>query len=185
VIGNELLRLPVVLSNGDDADRLLEVGGLWLRIDHGHHIAVLALVGRGVQGKDVVLHGHLVEENGENTLLHLTGVLGTQDNHLLLGEVDSHRRSRGHAFGETVGRERTGVVDDIVGMEVLQLLARRADQHIAHEESMVGARADDTDVDTVSLIPAGITIDDIDAVTGVEVVNSTFTVDTPDLTGVG
>jgi hypothetical protein len=50
---------------------------------------------------------------------------------------------------------------------------------------MVGARADDTDVDTVSLIPAGITIDDIDAVTGVEVVNSTFTVDTPDLRAVG
>jgi hypothetical protein len=50
---------------------------------------------------------------------------------------------------------------------------------------MVGACADDTDADAVSLIPAGIAIDNIDAVTSVEVVNSTFTVDTPDLTIVG
>lgn len=37
--------------------------------------------------------GHLVEENGENSLLHLTSVLGTQDNHLLLSEVDGDRGS--------------------------------------------------------------------------------------------
>lgn len=52
------------------------------------HITVLALVGRGVQSQNVVLNGHLVEENGENTLLHLTSVLSTKDDHLLLGEVD-------------------------------------------------------------------------------------------------
>lgn len=51
-------------------------------------IAILALVGGRVQGQDVVLDGHLVEENSEDALLHLTGVLGTQDDHLLLGEVD-------------------------------------------------------------------------------------------------
>lgn len=31
-------------------------------------VAVLALVGRGVEGEDVVLDGHLVEEDGEDTL---------------------------------------------------------------------------------------------------------------------
>ncbi|GAA5230934.1 hypothetical protein GCM10025794_35450 [Massilia kyonggiensis] len=46
---------------------------------------------------------------------------------------------------------------------------------------MVGACADDTDTDAVSFIPAGITINNIDAVTSVEVVNSTLTVDAPDL----
>lgn len=35
-----------------------------------------------------MLNGHLVEENGEDTLLHLTSVLSTKDDHLLLGEVD-------------------------------------------------------------------------------------------------
>ena len=54
-------------------------------------ISVLALVGRGVQRQDVVLDGHLVEENGENTLLHLSGVLSTEDDHFLLGKVDGDR----------------------------------------------------------------------------------------------
>lgn len=146
-------------------------------------IAVLTLVGRGVEGQDVVLDGHLVEEDGEDTLLHLTSVLGTEDDHLLLGKVDSHGGGRGHTLSEAVGRERTGIVDDIVGVEVLKLLASWANQHVAHEEGVVGASADNADANTVALIPAGITVDDIDAVTGVEVVDSTLTVDAPDLSG--
>lgn len=46
---------------------------------------------------------------------------------------------------------------------------------------MVGTRADNAHADAVALIPAGKPIDDIDAVAGVQVVDSTFTVDTPDL----
>jgi hypothetical protein len=46
---------------------------------------------------------------------------------------------------------------------------------------MVGARADDTDADTVALIPASETINHVDAVSGVKVVDGTLTVDTPDL----
>jgi hypothetical protein len=66
-------------------------------------------------------------------------------------------------------------------VEVLELLWGRADEHVPHEEGMVGASTNNTDTDTVSLIPAGVAIDDIDTVAGVEVVDSTFTVDTPDL----
>jgi len=144
-------------------------------------IAVGALVGRGVEGQDVVLDGHLVEQDGEDTLLHLTGVLGAEDDHLLLGEVDGHRGGRGHALGEAVGRERAGVVDDIVGVEVLQLLARGADEHVAHEQGMVGTGADDTDADAVSLVPAGVAVDHVDAAAGVEVVDGALAVDSPDL----
>lgn len=46
---------------------------------------------------------------------------------------------------------------------------------------MVGTRADDAHLDTVALIPAGKTIDDVDAVAGVEIVNGTFSVDAPNL----
>lgn len=146
-------------------------------------IAVLTLVGRGVQGQDVVLDGHLVEEHSEDTLLHLTGVLGTQDDHLLLGKVDGHGGGRGHTLSEAVRGERTGVVDDIVGVEVLKLLTSRTDQHVAHEQGVVGASANNADADTVALIPTSIAVNDIDAVTGVQVVDSTLTVDAPDLQG--
>jgi hypothetical protein len=46
---------------------------------------------------------------------------------------------------------------------------------------MVGTSADDSDIDPVALIPAGIAIDDVDAVARVKVVDGTFTVDPPDL----
>lgn len=144
-------------------------------------ITVLALVGGRVESQDIVLDGHLVEQDGEDTLLHLTGVLSTQDNHLLVGEVDGHGSSRGHTLGEAVGRERPSVVDDIVGMEALKLLAGRADEHVTHEKSMVGAGADNTHADPVPLVPPGKTINHIDTIPGVEVVDSTLTVDSPDL----
>jgi hypothetical protein len=48
---------------------------------------------------------------------------------------------------------------------------------------MVGASADNANVDAVALVPAGEAIDNVDAVTGVEVVDSALAVDTPDLFG--
>lgn len=46
---------------------------------------------------------------------------------------------------------------------------------------MVSACADHTNIDAVTLIPAGKPINDIDAVSGVEIVDCTLTVDSPDL----
>jgi hypothetical protein len=118
---------------------------------------------------------------GSLTLLHLSRVLSTKNNHLLLSEVDRDGSGGGHAGSEAVGRESAGVVDCVVGVEVLELLAARPDEHVAHEESMVGASADNADVDAVALVPAGETIDNVDAVAGVEVVDSALAVDTPNL----
>lgn len=46
---------------------------------------------------------------------------------------------------------------------------------------MVGASAHDADTYPVTLVPAGIAVDDIDAIPGVEVINGTLAVDAPDL----
>jgi len=46
---------------------------------------------------------------------------------------------------------------------------------------VVGTSTDNTNADSVALVPSSITIDDIDAISCVEVVNGTFTVDFPDL----
>lgn len=163
--------------------RVSRQGGLarTRQTEEDSHVSVLALVGRGVQGQDIVLDGHLVKQDGKDTLLHLSGVLGTQDDHLPFGEVDGHRRGRGHTLGEAVGREGTGIVDDIVWVEVLELLPAGTDEHVAHEQRMVGASADDTDTDTVSLVPAGIPINHVDSVSRVEIVDGALAVDSPDL----
>ena len=65
------------------------------------------------------------------TLLHLVGVLGTQDDHLHALEVDLDRGGAGHAGGETVGRELAGVVDDEVGLApVGEFLLGRTDKSV-------------------------------------------------------
>jgi hypothetical protein len=46
---------------------------------------------------------------------------------------------------------------------------------------MVGTSADHADTYPVALIPSRVSIDNIDAIPGVEVVNGTLTVDAPDL----
>jgi hypothetical protein len=68
-------------------------------------------------------------------------------------------------------------------VEVVELLTLGADQHVAHEESVVSTSADNANADAVALVPSSVTINDVDAVTGVEVIDSTLTVDTPDLRG--
>jgi hypothetical protein len=46
---------------------------------------------------------------------------------------------------------------------------------------MVGAGADDPHADSVALVPAGKTVNDIYPVAGVEIINGAFAVDSPDL----
>ena len=124
---------------------------------------------------------HLIEEDSENALLHLSGILSTQNDHLLFGKVNSNRSGRSHTGGEPIGRERASIIDSVVWMEVLELLFRGTYKHISHEKSVVGSRANDPDVDPVPLIPASKAIDDVDTVSGVQVINCPFTIDLPDL----
>ena len=46
---------------------------------------------------------------------------------------------------------KTGVVDGVVGVEVLKLLAGRADEHVAHEKRVIGAGANGLHLDPVRL----------------------------------
>jgi hypothetical protein len=144
-------------------------------------IAILAFIGRGVESQNIVLDWHLIEENGKNTLLHLASVLGTEDNHFFIGEIDGDRGSRGHTFGISVGRERAGIINGVVWVEVLKIFPFRADKHVAHEKSVVGTSADNSDLDPVFLVPSCKTVDDVNSVSCVEIINSTFTVDSPNL----
>lgn len=182
-VENTLVGPAVLVITNEGTLRVSGKSGLasTRKTEEDSYITVLALVGGRVESQDVVLNGHLVEENSEDTLLHFTGIFGTQDDHLLFGEVDGDGCSRGHTLCEAVSRERPGVVNDIVGVEVLEVLGGRADQHVTHEQGMVGTGTDDTDIDTVALVPAGKTVNDVDAIPGVEVVDSTLTVDSPDL----
>jgi hypothetical protein len=134
-----------------------------------------------VESQNVVLDWHLIEENSEDTLLHLSGVLRTEDNHLLFRKVDCNRGSRSHALSISVGGERSSVVNGVVWVEVLEIFSLRSDEHVSHEQSMVCTSADDSNSDAVFFIPSCESVDNINAVSGVQIIDSTLSVDSPDL----
>lgn len=141
-------------------------------------VAVLALVGRRVQRKLAELDGLQVVHDGEDALLHLTCVLGTEDDHLATLEVDLDGRCRSHASGEPVSRELTCVVDNEVGIaEALKLLTVGSDEHVVHEQGVVGSCADDANLDAVLRLPTGEAVKDVDVLAGVEVVDGTLSID--------
>ena len=64
---------------------------------------------------------------------------------------------------------------------MFQFFSFRSNEHVPHEQCMVGSRAHDPDVDPVALIPTSESIDDVNAISGVQVIDCSFSVDFPDL----
>ena len=121
---------------------------------------------------------HDVVHDGKDALLHFAGVLGTQDHKLLARKVQVHRGLRGHAASVLVGRELTRVDDDVVGFsEALELFGGGADEHVPHEERVIGAGADDADLHPVLRVPASEPVDDVQLLLGIQKVDGAFTVD--------
>ena len=74
---------------------------------------------------------HTTYHNGENTLFHLAGILGAENNHLHPLKVDLNGGRGGHSFCESIGRELASIVDDEVGFtEVLQFFFGGSDKHV-------------------------------------------------------
>mmetsp|Transcript_36643 Transcript_36643/g.66230 ORF Transcript_36643/g.66230 Transcript_36643/m.66230 type:complete len:201 (+) Transcript_36643:978-1580(+) len=141
------------------------------------HVPVLAFVRAGVHGEKSHLRQEIVHD-GEDALLHLTCVFRAEDDDLLGLEVDRDGSRRGHAFGSSIGWEGARVVDGVVWLaKVLQLLWAWADEHVVHEQSVVGPACNDADLVAVLRIPAGVAIEHVQALTSVEIINSTLTVD--------
>lgn len=126
-----------------------------------------------------MFHRHFVEEDGENSLLHLSSVFSTQDDHFFFGKIDGNRSRRAHPSGVSIGRERPCIINGVVRVEFGKLFPRGTDEHIAHEQSMIGSSANNAHADPVSLIPASVAINDIYSVTSIQVVDSTLSVDSP------
>lgn len=64
---------------------------------------------------------------------------------------------------------------------MLKIFTVRSDEHIPHEQSMVGTGADNSDFDLILLVPSCKSVDDVDTVSGIQVIDSSFSVDSPDL----
>jgi len=100
------------------------------------------------------LDGLEVVHDGKDTLLHFPSVLCTENDHLHTLEVDFDGGGRAHALRESVGGELAGVVDDEVRFaEFQEFRLGGTDQHVVHEQGVIGTSANNPDLDAVLGIP--------------------------------
>ena len=64
---------------------------------------------------------------------------------------------------------------------MFQLFSRRPNEHVPHEKSMICTSADDSDIDAILLVPSGEAVYHIDAISSVQIIDSPFAIDFPDL----
>ncbi len=137
-----------------------------------------AVGGRRAVHREDALAGHQIVHDGEDALLHLAGVLGAEDDRLASLEVEVDAGLRRHPFGQAIGGELAGVVDDEVRLaEVSEFLGGWADEHRVHEQGVIRPRADDADLQPILGVPAGEGIDAVEPPAGVEVVAGALAVD--------
>jgi hypothetical protein len=72
-----------------------------------------------------------VVHDGKDSLLHLTSVFGTENDHFHSLEIDLDRGGGGHTGRESIGGELTSIVDDEIGFtKVGEFFGSRSDQHV-------------------------------------------------------
>jgi len=72
----------------------------------------------------------------EDTLLHLSCVFGTEDDHFHSLEIDLDGGSGCHTGSESIGGELTGIVNDEIGFtKVGEFLSSGSDQHVVLDVS--------------------------------------------------
>ena len=91
----------------------------------------VVLVASGLDKRELKAKTTITYHDGEDTLLHLSGILGTEDDHLHALEIDLDGSSRRHALSEAICRELSSVVDyEVRFAELEQLLLRRPNEHV-------------------------------------------------------
>lgn len=75
----------------------------------------------------------------------------------------------------------SSVVNNIIGFEMDQLLRLGPNEHVPHEQGMVGTSADNADSDSITFVPTSKAVNDVNSISSVQVVDSTFAVNPPNL----
>ena len=121
--------------------------------EDGGVLALLVGVGRAVHRRDALQRQQVVHV-GEHTLLHFAAVPGVDDYLHFFGEVEHDRRFRVESeFLVVLDFGFRGVQHHEIGFAVLlQLLVRRADEHVFHEMRLPGDLHDEADLQTGVLV---------------------------------
>src|SRR5262249_15243164 len=119
-----------------------------------------------------------IVDYGEDSLFHLAGVFGAEYDQLASFEVKRDTGRGSHSRGEAVRGKCSGVINGEVRFaDSCQLLLARPDEHRVHEKRVIGARTDDPHPDTILRIPAGKTVETIEPLARVQIVNRSLAID--------
>lgn len=134
-------------------------------------VAVFAFVRGAVHGQEAFFR-HQVVHDRENALLHFAGVFSAENDEFLTFEREVDARARGEGRRRRIGFELTGVENDEVRFaEFSEFLSGRTDQHVVHEQRVISASADDTNLKAVFRIPTSVSVNDVEVVASIEVID--------------
>ena len=105
---------------------------------------------------------HEVVHHSENTLLHLASILCAKDGKFLFFEVYSNRCLAGNILCRGVSVELSSIHDsevDSLSEVSLELIDGCTNEHVLHEQGMIGSGGDDSASKSVVLVPASISVD--------------------------
>mmetsp|Transcript_46496 Transcript_46496/g.120682 ORF Transcript_46496/g.120682 Transcript_46496/m.120682 type:complete len:347 (-) Transcript_46496:367-1407(-) len=123
------------------------------------------------------LQRHQAVHDCEDALLQLPRVLSPQDHHLLALERNGDGGGGGHALRAAVRGEDASVVDHKGVLELFcELLLRRRHEHVLHEEGVVCPSGYHAHWHSIVLVPAAEAVDHVQALAGVQVIDSALTV---------
>ena len=168
------LLTPAVLVVSDE--EALRVGGQRRlararKPEEDRNVFVVTEVGAAVHREDA-LFGHQVMHDREDALLHLSGVLSAKDDELALFEVDGNARVAVDTVYRFVGRLRARVENYVVGFtEGLEFFFGGAHEHVVHEQCVVRAGTNDADGQAITRVPTCPTVDHINALAALQVVD--------------
>ena len=134
-------------------------------------VAASSRIGRTVHGQQAGF-GHEEVHHCEHALFHFARVLGSQNHHFPALEAQVNAGRGSHLRSVAVGRKAAGIVDGkIRRLKLVQFGFGRADEHVVHEERVVCPGANHADFEPILGIPAGESIDYVQLLAGVEIVD--------------
>ena len=134
------------------------------KAEEQRRVAILSLI-RGAMHRQHALQRQRVIQNREDALLHFTGVLTAKDHHFARLEIDIDRGLARQAGYARARLRLAAVVDHPIRLaEICQFLLRRTNQHVPHEQRMVGTPANNADLQPMLRIPRRIAVNAIDVI---------------------
>ena len=139
-------------------------------------IAVFTCVGGTVHREEALLR-HEVIHDREDALLHFTGILGSENDKFAAFEVKIDRRWRGQGGSRGIRLELTSVENyEIRFAKGSEFLLGGTNEHVVHEKGMISASANHANLDAIFRIPTSKSVDDVEVIASVQIIDSTRTV---------